>query len=249
MLIGFWWLFVIVTVTTYSGNLVAFLTFPKIESPVNTVEDLTNFRGVESWGFLAGSVIEDHLMRSSDPQFEILYKKAIKHAAFNKTVLDLVSHHQHAYIDWQIVLATAIRDSLRITGKCEYIVGSESFFEEKIALAVPKKSPYLPVFNKQIGQMSQTGLLKKWKSRYWPGKDRCSRMTISAGNRKVGVGDMQGSFYLLCLGFGVALVVLIIEVIVTRRKKKKMIDTLKILVGGAGKDIKFWKDKQFPFLQ
>jgi glutamate receptor, ionotropic, invertebrate len=62
MLIGFWWLFVIVTVTTYSGNLVAFLTFPKVESPVNTVEDLTQYRNVESWGFLSGSVIEDHLM-------------------------------------------------------------------------------------------------------------------------------------------------------------------------------------------
>jgi ionotropic glutamate receptor len=61
MLIGFWWLFVIVTVTTYSGNLVAFLTFPKIESPVNTVDDLTSYRGVNSWGFLEGSVIEDHL--------------------------------------------------------------------------------------------------------------------------------------------------------------------------------------------
>jgi hypothetical protein len=61
VLIGFWWLFVIVTVTTYSGNLVAFLTFPKVESPVNTVDDIIHYKGVDSWGFLAGSVIEDHL--------------------------------------------------------------------------------------------------------------------------------------------------------------------------------------------
>ena len=31
LILGFWWLFVIVTVTTYSGNLVAFLTFPRME--------------------------------------------------------------------------------------------------------------------------------------------------------------------------------------------------------------------------
>ena len=40
VLTGFWWLFVIVTVTTYCGNLVAFLTFPTIEYPISDLNTL-----------------------------------------------------------------------------------------------------------------------------------------------------------------------------------------------------------------
>ena len=63
VLIGFWWLFVIVTVTTYSGSLVAFLTFPQIERPISTVDQLI-FRindGQNTLGLLGGSVIESYL--------------------------------------------------------------------------------------------------------------------------------------------------------------------------------------------
>ena len=54
----------IVTVTTYCGNLVAFLTFPQIEFPLNSIDEILK-KGVEeglTWGLLGGSVIESYLM-------------------------------------------------------------------------------------------------------------------------------------------------------------------------------------------
>jgi len=97
--------------------------------------------------------------------------------------------------------------------------------------------------------MLQTGLIKKWKSRYWPQKDKCSQLGLgAAGNRKVGIGDMQGSFYLLLLGFFIAAVVLVVEVSIYRRRKRKMIDTLQIIVT-SNKANQFWQQKQIPYLK
>ena len=70
------------TVTTYSGNLVAFLTFPQLEFPINTVERLLE-RGEEgvSWGLLAGSVIESYLREAEDPHWRHIEQAAVRQSS------------------------------------------------------------------------------------------------------------------------------------------------------------------------
>lgn len=61
IIVGAWWLVVLVLATTYCGNLVAFLTFPKIDIPIMNIDDLLIHHRSVSWSFRDGNFLEGEL--------------------------------------------------------------------------------------------------------------------------------------------------------------------------------------------
>lgn len=71
LIVGSWWLVVLVVATTYCGNLVAFLTFPKIDVPITTIDELLAHRDTVTWSLIRGSYLDFQLQVSS----KIYYNK------------------------------------------------------------------------------------------------------------------------------------------------------------------------------
>ncbi|XP_049784835.1 ionotropic receptor 93a [Schistocerca cancellata] len=199
LLVGTWWLVVLVLVTSYSGNLVAFLTFPILEAPLTSVRLMPGRR--LSWGLITGSSLEQLLKTSDDPELHKLHEDAVQHKELNETLLSMLASGDHILLHSRLTLRRLTRIDLRKSSVCRFMIGDENFVEEEVAMILPKDSPYLEMINEEIRRIKQSGLIEKWEADSRLSGDRCTQIASASdvSNHKVNMADMQGCFFVLLL--------------------------------------------------
>ncbi|XP_020712212.2 ionotropic receptor 93a [Athalia rosae] len=222
LIVGTWWLVAIVIVATYSGNLVAFLTFPRIDVSVTSIEDLLARENELSWTLPTGSYLVEFLESTDEPKFRRFLAGAERYNVTNETdSVRRVREGKHVLIDWRTSLRFLMRRELLASGRCDFSLSAEEFVQEPIAMIVAPGSPYLSIINMELKWMHQVGLIHKWTSERMPIRDKCWEgpgMNQETNNHKVNIEDMQGSFFVLFIGFIFALMILSCEFLWVKRK-------------------------------
>lgn len=218
--------------TTYCGNLVAFLTFPKIDIQIKTVANLVASSGTVTWGMRSGTYLEDYIKETDSVKYQQLYSGASFYQDENDDVIDKVRKGSHVYIDWRSNLQYIMKREYLKYERCDFALSVEEFMEEQIAMILPMGSPYLELFNLEVKRLHQMGFIERWLKEYLPKRDRCwkTASVIEVINHTVNIDDMQGSFIVLLIGFGGGFILFLLECIWRRHRFRSEKEIIKPFV-------------------
>ncbi|XP_058458924.1 ionotropic receptor 93a [Malaya genurostris] len=223
IIIGTWWLVVLVLVTTYCGNLVAFLTFPKIAIPITTISQLVKNQQGVSWSIRKGTFLEQFLLETDDPKYVRLYNGAKFITEESDQIVRSIREGHHVHIDWRTNLNYLMKREFLKNDRCDFVLSMDEFLDEQIALAMPKNSPYIDVINDELIKMQQFGFMQRWLKKYLPSQDKCSKVRRSSEveNHTVNNDDMAGCYYILLIGFSMGMAMFLVEYVWRWYKKSR----------------------------
>nr|XP_045600072.1 uncharacterized protein LOC123759257 [Procambarus clarkii] len=227
LLVGWWLVFCLVMTTCYSSSLIAHMTVQGKTRPIETLEDLANQKSwkwaTEPW--LLKGVPFEYFSKHDDP----LVKKIFKNWEVEEAdrALQKVLGGRYTLIDFENYV------SIMVASRYTDHHGNTPFFISKKGFSVMaafgwgfrKGAPFYPRFLQLLSRLEDAGIISFWIKDVIARRVRENRAREALGSPAV-VGDpslddqshialgmqhVQGAFYLLFLGFGIAFLTLLGE--------------------------------------
>ncbi|KAG7156633.1 Glutamate receptor ionotropic, delta-2-like 16 [Homarus americanus] len=189
VLSGWWWVFCVITIASYSSKLIASITVRFTTPPVTSLLQMYS-----EAGSMFGKVGQLHRER------EGLLVKSFKGG------VEAVLEKEFAYIEDASLLEYAIADDLAVHGDCRMSLVGDHFFFTRFGMILQRK----------ILQFIQTGLMDAWKKRFWPGASRCVGAAAKRPVRALNFLDVAGTLLLLLGGLALSALLFLVEMMYSR---------------------------------
>ncbi|XP_033761104.1 glutamate receptor-like [Pecten maximus] len=218
-LISFWWLFSIIMVATYSGNLIAFLTVAKDRLPFNSLAELVA-QSEYSWGTLGGTYFITMFKDSTLPVYLKVWDGVVKANASDPRALspDPAIHIEKILKEDYVYFGDKVVMDMRRVNDCRLTTVDEEIPNMSYGVGLPNHSPYTKIFSNKILELLESGIFSIYTHRHWPKVNFCKE-TVQATAKQISLIDVHSAFILIGIGIAFGSLVLLVEFVVRYRYK------------------------------
>ncbi|XP_022254494.1 ionotropic receptor 93a-like [Limulus polyphemus] len=146
-----WWLSVLIIIATYSGNLIAFLTFPEARWLVRDLKDVIENPNINIMVESGTALVEE--IESSNVAQLVSLRNALENrqraaqSYLNSNVFDLVATGKAVYLDEKNFMSQAMLEDFIREGFCRTSITSKPFLEKELAFSMRRGDRFISKIN------------------------------------------------------------------------------------------------------
>ncbi|XP_059083805.1 glutamate receptor ionotropic, kainate 2-like [Tigriopus californicus] len=212
MVAGMWWFFTLIMISSYTANLAAFLTVERMDSPIESAEDLSKqhsikygcLQGGSTAGFFSDSKIDTYsrmwVFMSSDKS---------NFVSSNALGVDRVlkENGKYAFLMESTSVEYVIERNCKLT-QIGGLMDSKGY-----GIALPPNSPFRTPISSAILQLQEGGKLHMLKEKWWKqrkGGGKCKEVKDKEAN-ELNLKNVGGVFLVLMMGLVLACFIACLE--------------------------------------
>lgn len=203
-LLGFWWLFSILIVSTYTATLTSVLTVDVAGDTIDAIDDL--LRSPVKPLVLTGSLWDTTFQTANDGVFK-------KVAELMKDMPEVTSEQDaldHVLSGKMALLHDISNLQYMYSQDCKRLHLAKKLFQSNgFGIIMPENAPYKDTVNNLILRLQEGGFLDKWRAYWWPINGDCGPSSAASVSQaeQLGIGKIRG---LIIAYIGVATLALLV---------------------------------------
>lgn len=218
-----WFFFTLILISSYTANFAAFLTASRMQSPIESAEDLSKQTKID-YGCKEGGSTQAFFATSNHSTYRRMWNfmDSRKHQGVfpkdNTKGINMVKKGNFAFL----MESTSI--DYMVQRDCELTQIGGLLDHKGYGIALRKRSPFRAPLSKSIVELNEAGELQDLKSRWWNlEQPACVEQKDSAlATSELGIDKVGGVFVLLGAGVTIASVSAIFEFIWKSLKTSKI---------------------------
>merc|ERR1719433_2608481 len=166
MVAGMWWFFTLIMISSYTANLAAFLTVERMESPIESAEDLSKQSTIK-YGCYGGGSTAAFFRDSKIPTYSRMWvfmdSDDTNFVGSNKEGIERVARENGKYA----FLMESTTVEYIVERQCDLTQIGGLLDSKGYGIALPPNSPYRTPISSAILQLQEGGKLHILKEKWW----------------------------------------------------------------------------------